>query len=140
MKFLSVFTLLLSFSVFANESTVSVSNAWIKAVPPVAKMSAAFMDLKNNADKDRTLVDVKANFSKGVELHTNKKVDVVMKMRPLKKLSLPAGESVSLKPGGHHIMFIGLKNKLKKGEKKELELIFQNGENLKVKLPVKREY
>ena len=51
-----------------------------------------------------------------------------MKMRPLPNgINLPAGQPVTLKPGGMHIMLMGLKQPLKQGESFPLTLSLQKG-------------
>jgi hypothetical protein len=61
----------------------------------------------------------------------------VMKMRQIESILIPANSSVELKPGGFHIMLIGLKSPLKKEDKKAFIFYFDNGEKEKMELPVK---
>jgi periplasmic copper chaperone A len=64
-----------------------------------------------------------------------------MRMRSLKALDLPAGQRVELRPGGHHLMLLDLKQQLKPGETVPITLVFvgpgQKRETLLVKAPVK---
>ena len=60
-----------------------------------------------------------------------------MRMRPVRGgLAIPAGGAVALKPGGYHLMFMGLKRPLKKGERFPVTLRFQTAGTLKVQFAV----
>ena len=61
----------------------------------------------------------------------------VMKMRELKSgLEIPPGATVELKPGGFHIMFMGLKAPFAKDKKVPLTLVFEKAGSIDVELPV----
>ena len=134
---LSILTLsLLSASSYADGS-VSVMHPYARAVAPGHPNSAAFMVLKNTSEQDRSLVTARSNVSKVVELHTHKKEGGMMRMRQVDKIVIKAGSKTVLKPGGLHVMFIGLKQELKTGNKVDLELEFDNGEKIKLSVPIK---
>ena len=116
---------------------ISIMHPYVRAVPEGQPNSAAFMVLKNNTNKDRALVNARSNVSNFVELHTHKKEGGMMRMRRVKKIDIKAGSETVLKPGGLHVMFIGLKQQLKAGDKVELELEFDDGETIKLTVPVK---
>ena len=118
-------------------SNISVMHPHVRAVPEGQPNSAAFMVLKNDTDQNRALVNARSNISKAVELHTHKKEGGMMRMRRVDKIDIDANSKTVLKPGGLHIMFIGLKHQLNKGDKVNLELIFDNGETVKLSIPVK---
>jgi len=61
-----------------------------------------------------------------VELHEMKMVDNVMKMRAIPALALPAGKVVELKPGGYHVMLVGLKQQIKDGDRVPLTLVIED--------------
>ena len=127
MKFLIIF--LISFAL--GENKIQVIDPWIREVPPVSKMSAAFVKIKNPTSKTVRLIEVKSNLSDVAELHTHGMVDGVMKMRKVPFIKIPANGEVSLKPGGLHIMFIGLKKKTIDKAKHALEFIFSDGTIIK---------
>ena len=58
------------------------------------------------------------------ELHEHAMAGMVMKMRPLAGLAIPAGQTVALAPGGMHIMLVGLKAPLREGQSFPLTLTF----------------
>ena len=116
---------------------VSVKHPYARAVPEGQPNSAAFMVLQNNTDKDRALVNAKSNISNFVELHTHRKEAGMMRMRRVKQIDIKANSKTILKPGGLHVMFIDLKHQLNKGDKVDLELVFDNGDTTKLSVPVK---
>ncbi len=133
-----LFTLSFASSLLLAQS-IKVEDAYTRATPPHVKNSAAFMKLKNNSDKDISLLSASSDVSNITELHTHGKKDGVMKMYQVPKIDIKAKSSTILKPGGFHIMLIGLKNKsLKEGQKANLVLNFSNGEKIKVIAPVKK--
>lgn len=138
MKLKSLVLLMLSATaIFA--SSLSVENPYVRATPPGLPNSAAFMSISNSSDKDISLVSARSDASSVVELHTHDMKDGVMKMYQVPKINIKANSSTVLKPGGFHIMLIGLKTKpLKEEMNVEIELHFSNGQNLKVFAPVKK--
>ena len=139
----NLFNALLSMLVLTLISTNSFAGSmdvvqpYARAVPPGHPNSAAFMVLKNTSEQDRALVNARSNISKVVELHTHIKEGGMMRMRRVKKIDIKAGSETVLKPGGLHVMFIGLKQQLKAGDEVELELEFDDGATIKLIVPVK---
>ncbi|MCB9651250.1 MAG: copper chaperone PCu(A)C [Deltaproteobacteria bacterium] len=117
----------------AEQITVTAVRA--RAMPPAAPNSAAFMTLVN-AGPATALVAAHAKVSKAVELHTHTNVDGVMQMRRVPKIPLPTKEEVVLKPGGLHIMLIGLVAPLEVGKSFELTLEFEDGSKKTLTVPV----
>ena len=139
--FLSVAATLLVFAATNATANMGVMamDAWVRAVPPTAQNSAAYMMLKNGGEKAVTLVSATTDVAKTVEIHEVVKSGGMMEMRPLKNgLEIAAGKSVMLKPGGYHIMLIGLTGKLMEGQQVDLMLKFSDGSEVKVSAPVKK--
>ncbi len=105
---------------------VTVENAWARASAGMTKAGAAFMTVKNAGATADRLVAAKASIAKKVELHTHKMVEGVMMMRRIDGVDVPAGGMAMLKPGGHHVMFMGLHAPLKEGQTFPLTLVFKN--------------
>jgi len=114
--------LLLASAAFAQTGRLEVSNAWARASPGKAETGAAYLTVVSpTADK---LVSASTPAAKKAELHTMTMTGMVMKMRPLAALDIPAGQPVTLKPGGMHIMLIGLAKPLRTGQSFPLTLTF----------------
>ncbi len=116
---------------------IIVENPWVREVPPVSTMSAAFMKIRNAGNEDDFLVGVESSVSQSAEIHTTIMEDGVMKMRMLREVKIPAGGVVEFKPMGKHIMLINLKKPLKSGERVRLVLIFKKSGRIRVEAPVK---
>ncbi|MBM6589757.1 copper chaperone PCu(A)C [Brevibacterium sp. RIT 803] len=103
--------------------SLSLDNAWVKAADD--GMTAVFGELKNNSDKDINLVAAKYDDADQVQLHeTLEDNSGGMSMQEKKGgFAIPAGQSLSLKPGGDHIMVMGLAKPIKPGEEISLELV-----------------
>ena len=104
---------------------VDVSDAWVRGTVPAQTASGAFMTL--HAHQDAKLVGVSSPVATA-ELHEMKMENNVMRMRQVPSLDLPKMQDVQLKPGGYHVMLMGLKQQLKAGDTVPITLkIEQNG-------------
>ncbi len=124
-------------SLAALAAGLEVSGAYVRAVPPGQPNSAGFMNVTNTGDRDLALVDAESDVAKVVELHTHINDNGMMRMRRIERIPVPAGATVQLKPGGHHVMFIGLKRQLKPGEMVTITLVADDGSRTTVEAPVK---
>jgi copper(I)-binding protein len=93
---------------------VVVSQPWVRATVPQQMATGAFMQLKSS--QDSRLVAVATSAADRAEIHEMKMENQVMRMREIDGLPLPQGQEVALKPGGMHIMLMGLKKPLTEGE------------------------
>ena len=119
-------------------SSLMVKNAYVRATPPMMKNSGAFMMVMNKTDKNVSIVSAKSDVAKKVELHTHENVNGMMKMYQVEKVDVNANAHVMFKPGGFHVMFLGLNKGLKEGESVDFTLVLSNGEEIKVNAPVKK--
>lgn len=93
-----------------------------------------YLTLHNEGNSPDTLLGITSAVAATAELHETK-IDPnndMVKMSPLAKVDLPAGASVSLEPGGIHIMLTNLKRDLKVGDKVEVILNFEKTGTLTV--------
>ena len=116
------------------EGHASVYKPWSRATN--GRSGAIFLTL--NSPTNLALVKATSPVSKTVELHTHTKVGNVMKMRAVKKFDVTPAKATVLKPGGDHIMLIGLHKPLKEGDNIPLELTFDNGAIINVSVPVRK--
>ncbi|OQX46375.1 MAG: hypothetical protein B0D86_01770 [Candidatus Sedimenticola endophacoides] len=117
---------------------VMIKDLYARAVPPGQPNSASFMMIKNTSDRDAALVSARCNVSQVTELHTHIMEDGMMKMRQVPRIELPAGQMVMLKPGGLHVMLIGLQQQLRPGDTVDLTLTFDDGSSTEVSAPVRK--
>ena len=96
--FAALYMIPMAATLAANTSTVTVEDAYARAVPPISRNSAAFMQLKNNSAEDRYLTSASSDIAKNVELHNHINDNGVMRMRQVSKITIPANSSTSLQP------------------------------------------
>jgi copper(I)-binding protein len=137
MKTLSTLIGALVISSTAWAADVEVNAPYARAVPPGQPNSAAFMELSNHGNDDIALIGARSSAADVVELHTHIHDQGVMRMRRIEQIELPAQETVTLQPGGLHIMLIGLQQTLSEGENVDMTLEFSDGSEQAISLPVK---
>ena len=118
---------LATFAAHAHEfkaGAITIGHPYARATAAGQPTGGGFMKLTNAGGNDK-LLSVSAEVSKSVELHEMKMEGDVMKMRQVEGIELLAGTTVELKPGGYHMMFIGLKAPLKAGDKFPVKLKFE---------------
>ncbi len=136
-RFALAAAVLMAFSTPSFAGDITVKDVWARASAGMARAGAAFMTIHNSGEADK-LVSAKANVSKRAELHTHLKEDGMMKMRQVKEVVVPANGMAMLKPGGHHVMFMGLNAPFKEGEMFPLTLVFEKAGEVNVKVMVKK--
>lgn len=134
----SCFAMLVGLTSFSAMAEISISDAYVRAVPPGSESTAAFLTITNKDRADVSLTNAKAKISDAVELHNHVNVDGHMMMRPVDGIAIPGTQTVSLEPGGYHIMFINLREKLNEGDEVEIKLSFSDGETQTISAPVKK--
>lgn len=103
---------------------ITIDDAWVRATVPSQQATGAFMRLTSSANAK--LVGAKSPAAKVVEVHEMAMQNDVMKMRQIPAIDLPAGTPVELKPGGYHIMLMGLTQQLNAGQKVPVTLMFED--------------
>ena len=129
-------SLLIAGSAAAQTGAVEVEDAWARATPGKAENGAAYLTIVSpGADR---LVSLSTPVAKKAGLHTMTTEGGVMKMRPLDGLDVPAGQPVTLKPGGAHIMLTGLNQPLQAGQSFPLTLSFEKAGQREVTVAVEK--
>lgn len=120
----------------ANASSVMVMKAYARAsATPGADSGAAYVNLMVHGEADR-LVGVSTPAAKMAALHKTVEADGVMKMEHVDGIDVPANGAIKMKPGGYHIMLMGLAAPLKEGDEIDLVLTFEKAGEVKVKAKV----
>ncbi len=114
---------------WAHETKIGklvIEHAYARASAGPAKNGAAYFTVRNEGKADDTLVAAKSSVAKRTELHTHINDNGVMRMRQVEGgIPVPAGDEAVLKPGGYHVMFMGLNGPLFEGETIQVELTFE---------------
>jgi periplasmic copper chaperone A len=124
---------------FAQETKapIAVGEPYARETPAGAQTGAVYMMIENKTNTPDRLTAASSDVASRVQVHEMSMTNGVMKMRELADgLAIPAGGSVTLKPGGYHIMLVGLKKPLKAGETFPLTLTFEKAGNISVTVPV----
>ena len=117
------FAVLMSALFSQAQAQVTVKDAWVRATVAQQKATGAFMQLQSS--QDAKLISAQSPVAGVVEVHEMSMDGGVMKMRAIPSLALPAGKAVDLKPGGYHVMLIGLTRKLVEGERFPVTFVFE---------------
>ena len=126
-----------AFAQGTGTSTIAVEQPWARATPSGAQTGAVYMTLDNKTSSADRLTGASSDVADKLQIHEMTVVNGVMQMRELTNgLPVPAGGSVTLKPGSYHVMLIGLKKPLTPGETFPLTLILEKAGNISVTVPV----
>lgn len=125
---------------FAHDYTagaLKIGHPWSRATPNGAKVAGGYLTVTNTGAEPDTLTGGTFAESGSVELHTMSMEGGVMKMAPVEGgLVIKPGATVTLAPGGYHLMFLGLKNQLKKGTRVKGTLTFTKAGSVPVEFAV----
>ena len=112
----------------AARQTITVTNAWARETAPAQVNGGGFLTITNKGDAPDRLVSATSPVAPTVQLHTMSMDGGVMRMRELPDgIPVLAKGVVELKPGGLHIMFMGLGETMVLGEMREITLEFASG-------------
>ena len=112
-----------------------ISHPWARAAGANTN-GAAYMTLRNAGGQPDRLVSASTPIARTVELHTHVRDGEVMRMRPVADIPVPAGQTVRLRPGGLHVMLIGLTEPLRQGAEVPLTLRFERAGEVQVMLAI----
>jgi periplasmic copper chaperone A len=120
-----------------NVGSIHISESWARATPKGASSGAGYMTVTNNGTAPDRLTCTASDAAAQCQVHTMSMENGVMKMRPVDGgLEIKPGETITLKPGNLHIMFIDLKHPLETGGAIEATLQFEKAGTVKIELPV----
>jgi copper(I)-binding protein len=115
---------------------IQIADPWSRATPKGAEVAAGYMKITNTGAAADRLVGGSADVGT-FEVHEMAMENHVMKMRPANGLGIKPGETVELKPGGLHVMFVGLKKPLAVGDRITATLEFERAGKVQVEYEVR---
>ena len=122
----------------ATVGDLAIESGWARAMLPGQKAGGGYLTVTNNGDAADRLTGVSSPAAGKVEIHNMEMVNDVMTMRPVEGgLEIPAGGSVELKPGGYHIMFMGVSEPFADGSTVPLTLQFERAGEVGLAMPVR---
>jgi hypothetical protein len=119
----------------ATHAQVTVDEPWVRATVASQKATGAFMNL--SASSSARLISAKSPAAAIVEIHEMVMEGNVMKMRAIPGIEIPAGQTLSLKPGSYHVMLIDLKQQIKAGDTVPITLVFEGLDKKQQSLEIK---
>ena len=123
----------------AASDIISFSDMQLRATVAGMPSSAAYLKITNNGGSDDRLIAAKTAIAQRVEIHSMEMDQGVMRMRAVDGgLAIAAGDSVTLAPGGLHIMLMGLTTDLAPGSQHEIILVFEKAGDIKLTATAKR--
>ena len=116
---------------------LDVRDAWVAPTPSGVDVSAGYITIVNGTNADDRLIAASSPRAARVEVHEMSMDGAVMRMRAVESLAAPAGETVTLAPGGQHLMFFGVTPPFAEGETVEITLTFAAAGEVVVQAPVR---
>ena len=134
-----IITTLISGNVMAADykiGSLEIIGPWSRATPKGASTAIGYMSIKNNGTTPDRLIGGSVDFASGFQLHSMTMEGSVSKMRELKGADIGPGQTIEFKPGGSHVMFIGVKHPLSQGEHVNGTLIFEQAGTVQIEYDV----
>lgn len=116
---------------------IEILNPWARETPKGVKVSSGYFYIINHSNTPDRLVSISTNGVKTTEMHTMAVVNDIMKMEKMHNgIEIPGNGEITFKPGGNHIMFMGLSQPFKLGDKISAKLTFENAGTIDVDFSV----
>jgi copper(I)-binding protein len=115
---------------------LSIVHPWTTITRGGLKTAAVYVTFVNDGPKADKLLKASSPIARQAMIHANIKNGDVMMMREQDGIDIPAGKTVELKPGGMHIMLMGIDRPLKDGEMIPMTLTLANEGEVKVEVMV----
>ncbi|HEX3161376.1 MAG TPA: copper chaperone PCu(A)C [Pseudolabrys sp.] len=117
--------------------SLKISAAWTRATPKGAPVGGGYLTITNNGTAPDRLIGGSSDTSSRFEIHNMTMDNGVMKMRPVDAgIEIKPGQTIELKPGGYHVMFVGLKKPFEQGDHVKATLKFEKAGDVPVDFAV----
>ena len=143
MRFATIAATVIAIFVSANAmaadykiGSLEIMGPWSRATPNGASTAIGYMTIKNNGTTPDRLIGGSVDFASNFQLHSMTMEDGVSKMRELKSVDIEPGQTIEFKPGGSHVMFVGVKHPLSQGEHVKGTLIFEHAGTVQIEYDV----
>lgn len=117
---------------------VELVDAWVRALPPTQKTTAAYLTVKNPAGVSQEISGARSELAGRVEMHRTREVDGLMRMERVQRVTLAPGAALEFTPGGLHLMLLELERMPAEGEFVPLCLELTTGASVCTRAPVRR--
>jgi periplasmic copper chaperone A len=118
--------------------SIAIVQPWARATPKGAPVAGGYLTITNKGGAPDRLIGGSVTFAGRFEMHEMTVQQGVMRMRPVGQggLEIKPGETVELKPGGLHVMFLDLKRPLQAGERAKGTLVFEKAGKVEIEYDV----
>lgn len=120
------------------QAPLTVTGAWVREPVPGRPSTAAYAVVENRGSNDVQIVGASADIAGVAEIHEMVRSGDMMKMAPVKSVTVPAKANVELKPGGLHVMLFDLKKPLKDGDTVTLTFRTSGGATVRAAATVRK--
>lgn len=115
---------------------LQISSPWVRATPKGSKVGAGYLTITNKGPQPERLIGGSAVVASRFEVHATVTENGVAQMRQVEALEIKPGETVELKPGGMHVMLMGLKQPLQQGQTVKGTLVFEKAGTVPIEFAV----
>ncbi|MFC3123796.1 copper chaperone PCu(A)C [Pseudoroseomonas globiformis] len=119
----------------ASSGALAIEQPWARAAVR-GGTGGVFMTIRNKGGSADRLVGISSPLPRVAEIHSTQRDGDVMRMRPVEAIEIPAGGSVTLQPGGLHLMLVGLKEPMPAGGSVQVTLTFERAGAITLEVPV----
>ncbi|EJF74539.1 copper chaperone PCu(A)C [Bartonella alsatica] len=112
---------------------IEILHPWTRETPKGIKVASGYLYIINHSNIPDRLVSVSTKGVQTTEIHSMAVVNDIMKMDKMHQgIEIPGNGEITLKPGGDHIMFIGLSQPFKPGDKIKAKLTFEKAGTINI--------
>lgn len=129
--------LLVATACTSSDGGVAVVEAWARPTAPEADVAAFYVDIRNDGP-DEVLVGAQSDRCGAVALHDTVLEDGVMTMRHIEEVAIDGGSTLTMEPGGLHIMCVDLEESLVAGQHVDLVLLLGYAVRLEIAVSVEQ--
>ena len=121
-------------------ASIGLEQPWVRrapAMPDGQARTAAYLVIRNRGRAPDALVAATADVAERIEIHETRNVSGMMMMEPVERIAVMPGARIELKPGGYHLMLIGLKRALVPPDAVALTLVFERAGSVTARAKVR---
>ena len=115
---------------------LQIVGPWARATPKGSTVSAGYLTITNKGQEADRLIGGSLLSASRFEVHTTVTENGVARMRQVTSLEIKPGETVELRPGGMHVMFMGLKQPMTSGQTVKGTLVFEKAGTVAIEFTV----
>jgi copper(I)-binding protein len=123
---------------YAEDTSLVVSDAWIREAPPNAVALAGYMIMENPSNKELSLVSATSDSFENVMIHRTVHEGGMARMKHQKAVAVPANKTITFEPNGYHLMLMNPKQPVRAGDQISVNLILADDSKIKVGFDVRK--